>query len=406
MSQMTDPFATQYAPVQPKLFQPTELKDYMRFYQVPARRWWWALIVLVAFLVAAFFVLLIVSIIAMVIDPELMQLTQGMVGSPSVFLFNNVLIVSLIPVAILFSWLFYRQGFGWLMSVVGRMRWSWFGLALGVLALGYVVIYFIDIVVLSDPREFFGPLELKPYTWFMIGAILLTTPLQSASEEIVVRGFFSRILTALIPHKLAGLVVAAVVSTTCFMLMHMAEDLWLNIYYVTLGFMLWWLVYRTGGLEASIAFHVVNNMFSMSMLPFMDMTDMFDRSSGVASPLLLVDLFGQLVLVLLLDFLARRRGLVRESAPAAAWAIVSKPQLFLTNLTAEPPVTATEQDLPRITTTFRELAPTWGSTPDRQAPAVPQIPTGGFGSSGLLTADRARPWEELPENQPPEDPHQ
>jgi len=117
--------------------------------------------------------------------------------------------------------------------------------------------------------------------------------------------------------------------------------------------MMWWLAYRTGGIEASIALHFVNNFFSEWMLPFTDFSDMFDRSEGTGSPVVLIYLAVQLVLVLIVDWVARKKGLVRMSAPAAWAPAVVKPKKFVTIIEGSV-VQATKADLPRIETTPRE----------------------------------------------------
>lgn len=99
------------------------------------------------------------------------------------------------------------------------------------------------------------------------------------------------------------------------MLLHGAGDLWLNIYYFAFGAVSAWLVWRTGGLEASVAIHVVNNMVAMVPLPFSDLGTAFDRSAGVGSPALLVNMAVLVGAALLFDFLARRTGLATRSAP-------------------------------------------------------------------------------------------
>jgi membrane protease YdiL (CAAX protease family) len=355
----------------------------MRFFQVPARPWWWAFIAFAAFVAALGISLVLLSIPLLFLEPEfaLGTLAGEMVITPVVFLMNNIMIIAAIPLAILTSWLFYKQGFGWLSSVVGRFRWKWLGFTLGVFAAGYLVWYVVEFLIMRD-TEAYSNLSVTPDTWFMIVAILSTTPLQAASEEIATRGLFPRLITAAIPHRVIGLVVAAVLSTGVFMVIHFAQDIWLNIYYVSLGLMLWWLVYRTGGLEASIALHVVNNLFAMWVLPFTDISDMFNRESGAASPIILVYLGIQLFLVLLVDYFARRKGLVRKSAPAAALAVVARAKSGLTGMDEEIQV-ATEKDLPRISTTFREILV--------EVEPYPLV-------SPVLAQDRAVPFEELRDN--------
>ncbi len=115
--------AQSYAPPpdQPKLFLPVELKDYIRFFQVPARKWWWALAALAAYAAAYFMLDLFVA--PLLFGTFAQDTWIGNTGTtPMYFLLNNIYISLDIAVCTALAWLFFRQGFGWLVSVVGRFR--------------------------------------------------------------------------------------------------------------------------------------------------------------------------------------------------------------------------------------------------------------------------------------------
>ena len=84
------------------------------------------------------------------------------------------------------------------------------------------------------------------------------------------------------------------------------------------------LAYRTGGLEAPVALHVVNNLASEVSLPFIDIGDIFNRSAGTASA---VDIAPQVGVVLiawaLMELVARLSRVVQETAPGSAAATAS-----------------------------------------------------------------------------------
>ena len=50
------------------------------------------------------------------------------------------------------------------------------------------------------------------------------------------------------------------------------------------------LAWRTGGIEAAVALHAVNNVVSMTFLPFTDFSDMFNRGPGAGSPVVLLQM--------------------------------------------------------------------------------------------------------------------
>jgi len=341
---------------QPKLFLPTKLKDSMRFFQVPARRWWWGLIALAVYVVCYLIVMFGSSFIMLAVDPSILE-TAGNGGeiptTPSLFLVNNLAIAMDIGVCTLLSWVFFRQGFGWLVSVTGRFRWKWMGIALGIFAIGYAVEMIVEIFISGAADYGLTDLTIEPYTVFMLLSILVTTPFQCAGEEFQSRAFLGRIVAAIIPFRVPGLILSALIPSVVFMWLHDAQDPWLNLNYFCVALMMWWLAYRTGGIEASIALHFVNNIFSEWMLPFTDISGMFDRSEGTGSPVILVYLAVQLVLVLIVDWVARQRGVVRMSAPAAAVPVVVKPRKFVTIIEGSI-VPATKDDLPRISTTVWE----------------------------------------------------
>ncbi|MDR2896734.1 MAG: CPBP family intramembrane metalloprotease, partial [Propionibacteriaceae bacterium] len=299
-------------PVTPRLplFQPTELRDQMRFFQVPARGWAWGLLALLL-AAALVFAAMLIGNVAMMLDPafaaslfetgasgSLTDVTSALVMTPAVFLINNLSIAAFIPVAVLASWLIYKQGFGWLSSVVGRFRWRWWGMALAVFAIGYAIYYAIQLA-LFGPQSFFGDMSWRSSSLVLIIGIVLTTPLQCAGEEFLVRGLVARSIAAIIRPRLIGLAASAIGSSLLFMWLHSAADVWLNSYYTCVGLMLWWLVWRTGGLEAAVAFHIINNLMSEINVPFTDISQMMDRSAGQGSPWILLDLGVQLILVLL-----------------------------------------------------------------------------------------------------------
>ena len=336
-----------YAPYQSaprKSFLPVELKDHPRFFQVPARRWWWGLIALVSYAAAYLLILLIVILILDRVAPD----SNPDVTTPMDFLTNNLAISMDVLMCPLIAWLFYRQGFGWLVSVVGRVRWRWLGTALGVFAIGYAVEMIVEVVYYGPADYGFHDLAPQSYTWFMIFAVVLTTPLQSAAEEFQFRALLSRLVAGIVPFRRVGLVLSALLTSLGFMTLHFADDHWLQINYFCVGLMMWWLAYRTGGIEAPIAFHIVNNLFSEWMLPFTDISDMFDRSVGTGSPVILFYLAFQLALVVIVDVVARRRGVARLSAPSAAVPVVVKPRHWVTQEAVEVRIaTATDLRLPQ-----------------------------------------------------------
>lgn len=163
----------------------------------------------------------------------------------------NLGIASLIPICWLLMTLAHRVQPHWLSSVQPRLRWRYLltcgGIALvvlnGVLALS----------AWAGPAPRFA---VQPGFWWFLVVILLTSPLQAAAEEYFFRGYLMQALGSLFAHPAVGVVLSALV----FALFHGTQNLPLFVDRLAFGLLAGILVWRTGGLEAGIAAHVVNNV--------------------------------------------------------------------------------------------------------------------------------------------------
>lgn len=174
---------------------------------------------------------------------------QGMLAS-------HLQIALLIPICFLMvrSWHLVRPGYLW--SVEGRPRWRYLLVCLGVAA----VVFAVYIATM--------PLRGQDLTWqpqqgfaaFLV-VILLTSPLQAAAEEFLFRGYLLQGLGSLVANPWFGVVTSALV----FALFHGTQNLPLFLSRFAFGVVVGWLVLRTGGLEAAIAAHVVNNVFAFTL---------------------------------------------------------------------------------------------------------------------------------------------
>lgn len=315
----TPPPGYVYQPVRQKApTLPVVPTPYHAFWRAPGLAWWRPLVgLLVA--VAITVVGLIVSVMVWIvldlslgIDPFTDDLMAGQLGdaTPGLFLSNNVILAALIP-AVMIAGLIVGQKIGYLHSVQGRMRWGWMGtcLLIAVVPLGLVIggTYLFSWSELG--------LQQRPETWMLLVGILLTTPLQAAGEEYAMRGLLPRVFGAWISHRGVSLVVGVLVSSVIFMLVHGAADPWLNLLYFSIAVIFSYLTWRTGGLEAAIALHIVNNLLSLLPVPWMGLEGIFDRSAGVAGPEVLFNLAAMIAAAAVIDRMARRRGLPRETAP-------------------------------------------------------------------------------------------
>ena len=100
---------------------------------------------------------------------------------------------------------------------------------------------------------------MASYGWLLV-VVLLTTPLQSAAEEYLFRGYLSQAVAGWVRRPRAGAVRAALVTAALFSLAHLPPDLPTFLHLFALGLAASAVVWLTGGLEAAIALHTVNNV--------------------------------------------------------------------------------------------------------------------------------------------------
>jgi membrane protease YdiL (CAAX protease family) len=140
----------------------------------------------------------------------------------------------------------------WLSSVRPGIRWPYL---LGCLAVAMVS---LNGVLLLSTLITDKPLRFSPQHgfWGFFVVIVLTSPLQAMAEEIFFRGYLMQALGSLVAQPWFGVVVSALV----FALLHGLQNLPLFVSRLAFGLLAGVLVWRTGGLEAGIAAHIVNNV--------------------------------------------------------------------------------------------------------------------------------------------------
>ncbi len=295
---------------------------YASFWRTPAYRVWRSIVAIVVGLLGFLVLQIVVLLAALIIgqltggsDPAtaLAELRRGGV-TPWVFLGNNVSLALLILLTILVGMSVFRQPLGWLCSVAGRFRWEWLGRCFLLVVPLWIINLGIELWISSSSGTM-PDLAPNENTVLMIVGILLTQPLQAAGEEFGFRGLAHRSIAGFFGNQRVAWVVGALFSSGLFMLAHSAADIWLNAYYVYFALLACFLTWWTGGLEASIAIHVVNNLFAMWMLPFTDLSGVFDRRSGAGGPVVLINMGVMAVAAALIMWQAKRVGLERTAAP-------------------------------------------------------------------------------------------
>jgi membrane protease YdiL (CAAX protease family) len=171
---------------------------------------------------------------------------SGMVGA-------NLGIATLIPIAWGLMAVIHRVKPRWLSSVQPKIRWKYLLICLAVAAVALNGVLLLSTLVSGMPT--FGA---QPGFWGFLVVILLTSPLQAAAEEVFFRGYLMQALGSLVAQPWFGVVVSSLV----FALFHGTQNLPLFLDRLIFGLLAAVLVWRTGGLEAGIAAHIVNNVFA------------------------------------------------------------------------------------------------------------------------------------------------
>jgi membrane protease YdiL (CAAX protease family) len=178
---------------------------------------------------------------------------------PWTLLFLNASLIVAIPCVWLVWAVAHGMRIGWSSSVLGRLRWRLMApytvLALATLGVGIGLSVLLGFTV--GDEEVSGP--LPSFGWLLL-VVLLTTPLQAAAEEYVFRGYLSQAIAGWIRAPRTGAVVAALVSATLFAAAHGAQDPLTFLDRFAFGLAASAVVWLTGGLEAAIVLHAVNNV--------------------------------------------------------------------------------------------------------------------------------------------------
>lgn len=304
---------------------PVVLTPYHQFLRTPRHRWWKSLLSILAVIAAYFAFGIALPVIAMVIDVAtgrltLEQLASGqLVMTPVMFVATNLSLALMIPASMLLQWAIHGQRPRWLSSVEGRFRWGLLARSAIVLVPVFVVYVGSAFVVGGLPQ---GPLNAEAIPYVII--VLLTTPLQAAGEEYAVRGLMTRAIAAWIPPRLVAMVVASVGSAVIFALGHpnLTPGRLASLLVVALGFSV--LTWRTGGLEAAVLGHALNNM--LIMIPTALWGDMGSLLGGEAGETGLVDVLIILGVMVVswagVELLFRRSRYRRCAAPGAEVAVL------------------------------------------------------------------------------------
>ncbi|HEY0239112.1 MAG TPA: CPBP family intramembrane glutamic endopeptidase [Friedmanniella sp.] len=269
-------------PVLTRADPPDQPLAYHQLLRGPGWRWWRPLLslaVLVGLLVVLFVVVFggFAGLDAVVPDRWFGSLDDEL--SPISNLELDLVLAGLVPAAAGAVAIAHRVRPGWVSSVRGRLRWRWLGRCALVVAPVWIV--YLGLGFLLDPVA-----PGRPAHWVLLLVMaLVVTPFQAAGEEFLFRGWLVQNLGSCFARPVAGLVVSTVVSAALFGLAHGSLDPWVLLSIATLAVAACLANWRTGGLEAGIAMHAVNNVgVGVVTITYGGYADSFVSATTTGSP--------------------------------------------------------------------------------------------------------------------------
>jgi uncharacterized protein len=251
-------------------------EPYHRILRTHTYHWWRVLIglplaVTLAFLSALLVGLLVAVAVASVVelfglgsaDAVFQGLTLTGDLTPPTLLIVNLSLAGLIPVTWLTVRYLHHLRPRWLGSVRPGLRWRLLGLYLGAAVLSTFVAYVLSAFLLpaQAPGSGAGQAQSTATTAAFLVVIALSTPLQSAGEEYLFRGYLLQGFGALVRAPWFALVCTSLLFATA----HGSQNLALFVDRFAFGLVAGGLVMFTGGLEVGIALHVVNNLLVLGL---------------------------------------------------------------------------------------------------------------------------------------------
>lgn len=231
----------------------------------------------------------------------------------------NIVIAVAIPLTWAVTWWLHRLKPRWLSSVGPRLRWRYLLICLGLSVVALLASLGVSLLLPLAPGE--APIgEVNEFTTrtrdFLI-VIALLTPLQAAGEEYLFRGYLTQAFGSLLPFRRVALGLAVLGPALLFALAHGLGQSW-PVFFdrFAFGVMAGILVIRTGGIEAAIAMHVLNNFLAFGLaLAFGDLTTALTATGDSSWWMILSTLTQSLVYLALATWVARALGMVDVGPP-------------------------------------------------------------------------------------------
>jgi len=239
-----------------------------------------------------------------------------------------LMIAVLLPMVLLAARWIQRRPAGSLSSVTGRLRWRWLLTCLPIAFAAIVVALGAGLALATATGLDAGLNEALagwgPFAVSMLVLVLVVPP-QAAAEEYLTRGWLLQGVGAWFRKPWVPIALQAVV----FAALHGWGTPWGFADLLVFGAIAGWLTVRTGGLEAAIALHVMNNLVSSVLTAAFNDLGADETAADLPWQLAVVDLPVLLGYAAVIWWLARRHRIatLTPAAPAEMPAVGRAPAL-------------------------------------------------------------------------------
>ncbi|MFJ5998024.1 lysostaphin resistance A-like protein [Streptomyces sp. NPDC092370] len=295
---------------------------YHRMDRTTGRHRWWRPLVGTLMVVCGYAVLVIALAVASYVLATMAGLPELPDGGADLGPLGNtamdlVAIAIALPLVLLATLWPARRPVGTVSSVTGRLRTGWLGWCL-LAALPPILLLMVTAFLLPGDSGESGESD----TWvgwrsFLVALAVLAAlvPLQAAAEEYVFRGWLTQAVGAFVRSPWLAVLPQAVL----FAAAHGWGTRWGFLGLLVNGLVAGLLTIRTGGLEAAIALHVLNNLLAFGASAAVVGGLSSDETAADAPwSLALAAVATDLLYAAIVLWLARRRGPRRLTPPAQA----------------------------------------------------------------------------------------
>ena len=259
-------------------------------------------------------------------------------ATPAGLALLNVVIAAAIPLTFVVTWWLHRLKPRWVSSVRPRLRWGYLLVCIPLAVVALVASVGVGLLLPLAPGE--SPVgqanEFTSRTRDFLLVILLLTPLQAAGEEYLFRGYLTQAFGSLRVARRTSQALAVLGPALIFALFHgFSQEPPVFFDRFAFGVVAGILVIRTGGLEAAIARHVLNNFLAFGLaLAFGDLTTALNATGSSSWWMILSTLTQSLVYLGLAMWVAKAMGVATEGPPVGG---VQRPPAGHPILDAPPP---------------------------------------------------------------------